>query len=121
MAALRGGSVIAGVISKMLASALAPGDLNSQRGRAATEKGTGGSREAVSHLHGTDAHRFLGSPQGLAEGKGAIGPAPSWRRKEKLRILVRAPPTTQFGDHGRSDGHVTVLASFAIADVQAGW
>ena len=43
VAALGTGAVIAGVISKMLASALAPEDLTSKCGRAATENGSDGA------------------------------------------------------------------------------
>jgi len=57
----------------------------------------------------------------LAQGEGAISPAPAWGRKQQGRVLMGEPPLTQLLDHGSSDGHESILASLAIANVQAGW
>src|SRR5208282_1372723 len=79
----------------------------------------GGAGQAVSHLHGADAHGGGGTGHGLAQRKRAVGPAPARRGKQELRVAMRAPPVAQFGDHRRGGGHVTILAALAVADVQA--
>src|SRR5678816_4357242 len=80
----------------------------------------GGARQTISRLHATFTHRPGALMHGLAEGEGAVGPAPAWSGKEKAGVLVRAPPLAQLLHHAGSQRNVTVFTSFAILDVEAG-
>src|ERR1041385_6046826 len=80
----------------------------------------GGASQAISHLDRTDARGLYGFGHGLAQGERAVSPSTSRGRKEKPRISMRAPPAAELLHHGRGDRDVTILAAFAIANVQAG-
>src|SRR5438094_166460 len=92
----------------------------SVRGRSGVDT-AGRACQSVSHLHRAFAHGFGALVHRLTQGEGAIGPTAAWGRKQQGRVLMVEPPLTQLLNDSRSDGHDSVLASLAVADVEPGW
>src|SRR5215468_6641865 len=81
---------------------------------------TGGARHPISGLDTALTHGSGAVVHGLAESKSTVGPAAPRRGKKETRVLMRPPPLTQLLHHLRSQWDVTVLATLAIFDMEAG-